>query len=136
MASRYYIGSRTTGYVRTEGYRNQKTSIAVGDIWYYDKERPDERHQGKLIYIKASLSDNPQGHTPVKAFEKLPIHVVNYARCNPDFPHESTADQFFDDEQFESYRALGEHLGYQAVTKINTEGLFPPFKFGEPIKQE
>jgi hypothetical protein len=28
----------------------------------------------------------------------------------PDFPHESTADQFFDDAQFESYRALGSHI--------------------------
>ena len=26
------------------------------------------------------------------------------------FPHESTADQFFDDTQFESYRALGDHI--------------------------
>ncbi|MBI3263663.1 MAG: hypothetical protein HYZ58_11015, partial [Acidobacteria bacterium] len=28
----------------------------------------------------------------------------------PDFPHETTADQFFDDAQFESYRALGVHI--------------------------
>jgi hypothetical protein len=25
------------------------------------------------------------------------------------FPHEPTSDQFFDEEQWESYRALGEH---------------------------
>ena len=27
------------------------------------------------------------------------------------FPHESTADQLFDEAQFEAYRALGEHIG-------------------------
>jgi hypothetical protein len=30
---------------------------------------------------------------------------------NPDFPHQSTADQFFDEAQFEAYRCLGEHIG-------------------------
>jgi hypothetical protein len=29
----------------------------------------------------------------------------------PDFPHHSTADQFFTETQFEAYRALGEHVG-------------------------
>ena len=27
---------------------------------------------------------------------------------HPDFPHQSTADQFFDEAQWESYRKLGE----------------------------
>lgn len=45
---------------------------------------------------------------------KLPAHVENYNRTNPRFPHESTGDQFFDMQQFESYRALGEHVGGQA----------------------
>ena len=29
---------------------------------------------------------------------------------HPDFPHEPTEDQFFDEEQWESYRRLGEHI--------------------------
>ena len=31
-----------------------------------------------------------------------------------DFPHQSTADQFFEESQFESYRALGEQITQQA----------------------
>jgi hypothetical protein len=34
-----------------------------------------------------------------------------------DFPHQSTLDQFFDEEQFEAYRQLGVHVA---------EGLFSP----------
>jgi hypothetical protein len=38
-----------------------------------------------------------------------PPDVYNYAKGCEDFPHESTADQFFSESQFESYRALGYH---------------------------
>ncbi len=34
-----------------------------------------------------------------------------YKLDEPDFPHHSTADQFFTEAQFEAYRALGEHVG-------------------------
>jgi hypothetical protein len=35
------------------------------------------------------------------------VGVRNYAVSNPDFPHQTTADQWFSESQFESYRALG-----------------------------
>ncbi len=37
--------------------------------------------------------------------------VKDYQRTHPIFPHESTADQFFDEDQFEAYRQLGEEAG-------------------------
>ena len=48
----------------------------------------------------------------------LPVHVENYDRRFPVFPHQSTGDQFFDTEQFEAYRALGEHVGQQARVMV------------------
>src|SRR5262249_559859 len=33
-----------------------------------------------------------------------------YHRSHPEFPHQSTADQWFDESQFESYRRLGLHI--------------------------
>jgi hypothetical protein len=39
-----------------------------------------------------------------------PEPILNYKTNHPSFPHESTADEFFDDAQFESYRALGYHI--------------------------
>jgi len=41
--------------------------------------------------------------------------VKNYEKESDGFPHESTADQFFTESQFESYRALGRHMVDQMV---------------------
>lgn len=41
----------------------------------------------------------------------LPVDLVNYAGAHPTFPNESTADQFFNEAQFESYRQLGLQIG-------------------------
>ncbi|MBE9560619.1 MAG: hypothetical protein IMF15_07500, partial [Proteobacteria bacterium] len=69
---------------------------AVGCIRYSeaDKDQPD----GILVYIKSSLTGDE------------PLSVETYANSHKDFPHESTVDQWFDETQFESYRALGEHI--------------------------
>ena len=64
---------------------------AVGEITYSD------RGKGKLIYVKASLSGDEN------------VYVRDYARRYADYPHETTGDQFFSEEQFEVYRALGFH---------------------------
>jgi hypothetical protein len=36
---------------------------------------------------------------------------MSYATANPDFPHESTAEQWFTESQLESYRSLGLDVG-------------------------
>lgn len=37
----------------------------------------------------------------------LPSDLLGYYRDNPAFPREPTSDQFFDEQQWESYRKLG-----------------------------
>jgi hypothetical protein len=37
--------------------------------------------------------------------------VLAYKRDNPDFPQQTTSDQFFDESQWDSYFALGEWIG-------------------------
>jgi hypothetical protein len=39
---------------------------------------------------------------------EAPVDVLEYAAANPDFPHQSTLDQFFDEAQWESYRRMGD----------------------------
>lgn len=41
--------------------------------------------------------------------------VRHYATVNPSFPNEATFDQFFDDLQWESYRALGRQIGEKVL---------------------
>jgi hypothetical protein len=35
---------------------------------------------------------------------------------HPDFPHQSTINQFYDEEQFEAYRQLGVHVAEGAFS--------------------
>lgn len=81
-------------------------------------EYPDGT-MGKLIYIKSSLCPHPkpEGEVP-KGFEAFPVNVFNYRQMHPDFPHQPTADQYFDDAQFEAYRALGYHIGGFAAERL------------------
>jgi hypothetical protein len=67
---------------------------AVGTIRYSDVDGPGAP-DGTLIYIKPSICATES------------YDVYNYARSSLPFPHESTADQWFSESQFESYRALG-----------------------------
>ncbi|HEV3485888.1 MAG TPA: hypothetical protein VG106_10805, partial [Vicinamibacterales bacterium] len=67
---------------------------ALGCIDYIDRSRPQK---GFLLYIKPAV------------YADCPTDVRNYRQENKPFPHESTADQFFSESQFESYRALGQH---------------------------
>jgi hypothetical protein len=66
---------------------------AVGRIHYPDAP------EGTLIYVKPKLTGSE------------PADLQNYALTHPDFPHQSTADQWFDESQFESYRKLGHWIG-------------------------
>ncbi|MBI3229204.1 MAG: hypothetical protein HYZ45_03180, partial [Burkholderiales bacterium] len=60
---------------------------------------------GVILYIKPSL------------IGKEMADVLNYRKTEATFPHESTADQFFDEAQFESYRTLGYQIGQLAFGK-------------------
>jgi len=67
---------------------------AVGRIDYGPAEPP-----GVLVYIKPMvLGDEP-------------TDIFHYQATHPAFPHQSTADQWFDEPQFESYRLLGKLTG-------------------------
>jgi hypothetical protein len=46
------------------------------------------------------------------------LYIEDYMARNPDFPHETTADQFFDEAQFEAYRALGMEAGEKTIKKL------------------
>ena len=47
--------------------------------------------------------------------DDAPADVQQYAREHASFPQESTTDQFFNEAQWESYRALGYHIARQIL---------------------
>lgn len=87
---------------REDGY--SRKHCAFGKIRYGNGET------GYLLYIKSSVTGDENEY------------IRAYRSSHPTFPHESTADQFFDEAQFEAYRALGFHI---------TNELFPN---EEPVK--
>jgi hypothetical protein len=96
--------------------RESKCNFAVGDI-FFDPQNPDDR--GKLFYLKASLPPRQDENTVNQ--DSLPDDVWRYSEEHKTFPHQSTADQWFDELQFESYRALGQYIGRAAAGEIGPE---------------
>ncbi len=66
---------------------------------------------GVLVYIKPSLNGNE------------PPDVTHYSSQNASFPHETTADQWFNEPQLESYRRLGSHIIEEICTLTPTVSL-------------
>jgi hypothetical protein len=102
--------------IRPKDGRESKYNFAVGDI-FYDPQNP--KHRGKLFYVKASLP--PRQDKSAVNKNSLPDDVWRYSEKHKTFPHQSTADQWFDELQFESYRALGQCIGRDAAVEIGPE---------------
>ena len=56
--------------------------------------------------------------------ERVPVDVVRYATQNPAFPNQSTADQFFDERQFEAYREAGYAAGAGMIRENRKQNWF------------
>ncbi|MDH5411122.1 MAG: patatin-like phospholipase family protein, partial [Alphaproteobacteria bacterium] len=74
-----------------------KTGHLQGRIDYADGS------SGALVYIKTTM------------VKTVSFGVKAYKGAHHDFPDETTADQFFDEEQFDAYRELGRHLGREML---------------------
>ncbi len=99
-----------------DGARQSGRNCVTGTI-YYDPNNCDDT--GIFILIKASMPTRvPAGGACDPNDRKLPDDVWNYSDQHNTFPHQSTADQWFDELQFESYRALGEYIGVHAAGEI------------------
>jgi len=86
----------TTPLEETGPGKLSRWHCAVGTIHYDDVDGGEL--PGILVYVRASLTGDE------------PPDVQEYAAKNRAFPAQSTLDQFFDETQFESYRALGYHV--------------------------
>ncbi|HEX4828361.1 MAG TPA: cell division protein, partial [Xanthobacteraceae bacterium] len=80
---------------------------AVGKITY-----PQDR-EGILLYVKSSITGDENDY------------IVDYKRRFPSYPHETTADQLFSEEQFEVYRALGFHAVNELFSGGDHVGMRP-----------
>ena len=83
-------------YPKTADYSDKGYFIATID--YGDDAREGWPREATVIYLKSSM------------IRELDMVAKGYKGANPSFPNETTADQFFDEPQFEAYRSLGQHI--------------------------
>jgi hypothetical protein len=85
---------------------------AIARIRYSDVDETPAEDDGCLIYIKPTLRGRGA---------QVPYDIYSYSRGSATFPHESTADQWFSESQFESYRALGSHIMDQLIESLGAQ---------------
>lgn len=102
--------------IKLEDIKNAKKACVVGDILYEEKDAKGSP-VGKLVYLKPVICG------------KESVDVLSYQAATDSgksrFPHQTTADQWFDETQFESYRMLGYHAVRSIYSKeepISIEG--------------
>ena len=103
-------GSRPEDRIRpsvSSGFSNSHFAIAeIGEL--SGKESEGEAYKGVLVYVKSSLRKPEHWREPAKADPDYWSYT--YKTMHPAFPHESTADQFFDVDQWEAYYTLGRFM--------------------------
>ena len=94
---------------------------ALGDITY-----PGCTTRGWLLYIKPGYHGDE------------PADIRSYAAAHDTFPHETTANQWFTELQFEAYRGLGAHIAELICTggqEVTATAHPPPIDLAELKKQ-
>jgi hypothetical protein len=114
-----------------------KQRYAIADIYQWwvdekiikdDKEVPNIRNfdepqkVGTFVYVKSSVLA-PYGKPYLSEKEDyLKYGTYKYKIYHPDFPHEPTSDQFFDEIQWEAYYQLGQYIGADVLGLKDLEG--------------
>jgi len=88
-----------------------RVHCAVGQIKYQNCQ-----YRGYIVYLKSSLTGDE------------PTDILNYGSDHPDFPQQTTGDQWFDESQFESYRKLGYHVAEKAFASVDVRDPMQPDK--------
>lgn len=101
---------------------NCESHWADGTIRYPETPAGPE-HEGRILYIKSSLTGKGKYSIAQDKDVDLPtepVDIINYKFTHEYFPHDTTADQWFTESQFESYRRLGHHI----VNEVHSCGIW------------
>jgi len=96
--------------VASEEERLSLAHAALAEVRYDGSPDP----ASMLMLIKPTLTGDE------------PADVLRYHAEHPSFPHQTTAEQFFDEAQWESYRRLGQHIATQLFQPVTPGGGFNP----------
>jgi hypothetical protein len=100
--SRETLAADRKPYVRGEIHYSRAHLGALG----WELADNEKTPVGNLLVVKPTLT------------AALETDINRYSQQHADFPQQTTADQWFDEAQFESYRRLGEKSGMAAVGEL------------------
>jgi hypothetical protein len=87
-----------------------KTPVITGTITYPAAScLPEGQRTGRLFVARSTL------------WRDMPYSLLSYAVRHPEFPRDSTGDQWFDDGQFSAYLNLGKAMGEELVKKLDDD---------------
>ncbi|MGB6743775.1 MAG: hypothetical protein WBE38_08955, partial [Terracidiphilus sp.] len=84
-------------------HRRAATGAPIGNVCECLGEYDTEPYKGVILYMKSSLVGDE------------PADLLAYKLQHGTFPQDSTANQWFAETQFESYRRLGHHIAMTAI---------------------
>ncbi|ASR36512.1 phospholipase [Prauserella marina] len=79
--------------------RLSRSPLITGTVHYPAESGLAGGVTGRLVVARALL------------WKDLPYSLLSYAMHNPEFPNDSTGDQWFDDAKFSAYTELGRRIG-------------------------
>ena len=115
LASEPGIGDplRPEAPLKTLNAALSRTPVVTGTIKYPEAAGlPQGKDVGRLYVMRSTL------------WPSMPYSLLSYAARHPEFPRDSTGDQWFDDGQFSAYFMLGRAMGDE-LTKVL--GARPPW---------
>ncbi|MEP7148510.1 MAG: patatin-like phospholipase family protein [Acidobacteriota bacterium] len=92
-----------------ETYLKEKTNKETGEV-----TKEFVNYVGWLLYTRPTY------------YRSEPRDIMHYADSHEEFPHQSTADQMYDEKQFEAYRGLG------FLTMSEIRNIFDATALGDP----
>jgi hypothetical protein len=93
-----------------------RANFVVGRVLYPEFGRetdPLKQQWGLLVYVKSSLCP------------PLTADLRAYSDERPDFPHDPTANQFFDADEFYAYLTLGRQIGRKLCARLSIQNWNP-----------
>ena len=77
----------------------------------FHREKSEEKDGPRRTPKHALLARVSYAGRGMESRNRGAADLLHYQSEHPDFPNETTADQYFDEAQWESYRRLGFHIG-------------------------
>ena len=106
---------KATNKLPAEVWNALATPEEISSTQHKRKKKGCEAH-GHALLAEVTYK-KPEGAKSLILFVKPAVtgeetlDLLEYSEAHPQFPHESTGDQFFDEAQWECYRKLGQHSG-------------------------